>query len=107
YENKKVGNDFDNLLDVGHCDLALINGNHYLGRKQILFLDPAKADSIRRNIDKITDPVALVEFENEAPVFAEVVEKFGDRLNQLPRFSYDEPARLAEWLNEEVRRSIP
>ncbi len=36
-------------------DLLLINGNHYRGTKQIVFINEKKKDSLKRKIDRLTD----------------------------------------------------
>ena len=48
----------DRLLGAAY-DLVLTNGNHFRAAKQIVFVDPAKAGSLERRREQLTD-VALV-----------------------------------------------
>src|SRR5690606_14953879 len=89
-------NEFDEKFELLQTHLAIINGNHYTADSQILFLDPVKSDSIRRNIEKISKPVALVEVDGNSKVFPEVLEKFGHDVESLPRFTVEEPEKLAQ-----------
>lgn len=45
-------------------DLILVNGNHFKAKKQIVFLDPAKRDSVLRRLDQLTDLIAVVCLES-------------------------------------------
>jgi molybdopterin-guanine dinucleotide biosynthesis protein A len=53
-------NDYDERLQRSHYDLALINGNHYPAERQIVFVDPAKADTLERRREQLTDVMAVV-----------------------------------------------
>ena len=53
-------NDFDDLLLGNQYDLALVNGNHYPATCQIVFVDEAKAGTLVRRTDQLTDVAAIV-----------------------------------------------
>ncbi len=53
-------NDFDDRLLGSQYDLALVNGNHYLAARQLVFVDEAKAGTLVRRTDQLTDVVAIV-----------------------------------------------
>lgn len=53
-------NDYDERLQRSGYDLALINGNHYPAERQIVFIDPAKAATLERRRDQLTDVLAIV-----------------------------------------------
>ena len=53
-------NDFDDRLLGSQYDLALVNGNHYPATRQIVFVDEAKAGTLVRRTDQLTDVAAIV-----------------------------------------------
>jgi molybdopterin-guanine dinucleotide biosynthesis protein A len=53
-------NDFDERLQRTQYDLALVNGNHYPAARQVVFVDPAKAGTLERRREQLTDVLAVV-----------------------------------------------
>jgi molybdopterin-guanine dinucleotide biosynthesis protein A len=53
-------NEYDDRLQARVYDLALVNGNHYPAERQIVFLDPAKAGTLERRREQLTDIAAIV-----------------------------------------------
>ncbi len=72
-------NAYDDRLLGNQYDLVLVNGNHYPANRQIVFLDPAKAGTLERRKDQLTNVVAVVtDAIDEAPAWLR------DRLPELP-----------------------
>jgi molybdenum cofactor guanylyltransferase len=46
---------WEKRFEVGGADLVLINGNHFAGERQIVFLDKRKFDSLARHTDRLTN----------------------------------------------------
>ena len=58
-------NAFDDKFNVPLSQAAIINGNHYPGSNQIVFINPKKKDSLYRRVDQLTAiDVVLVEVES-------------------------------------------
>ena len=53
-------NDYDERLQRGHFDCALVNGNHYPAARQIVFLDEKKAATLERRREQLTDVLAII-----------------------------------------------
>lgn len=53
-------NEYDERLQRGHFDVALINGNHYPAARQIVFVDEKKAATLERRRGQLTDVLAIV-----------------------------------------------
>ena len=60
-------NGFDDRLLGGQFDLALVNGNHYPAVRQIVFVDAAKAGTLERRREQLTDVAAVVLVDGEVP----------------------------------------
>jgi len=50
-------------------DLLFVNGNHYQGHRQIVFINSKKKDSLQRKIDRLTDVAMIVFSEGEKDIF--------------------------------------
>lgn len=66
YDYLATPNEFDQRQRFQVCDAVLVNGNHFPARRQIVLLDPHKAESLSRKLDRLTD-VALVLTTDEQP----------------------------------------
>lgn len=53
-----------NRKHFASLDLLLINGNHFIGDKQIVFINEKKKESLSRKLDRLTD-VRIVIVEND------------------------------------------
>ncbi|NJC26326.1 NTP transferase domain-containing protein [Neolewinella antarctica] len=60
FETSDRWNDFDDKLLGSQYDLALINGNHYPGAAQIVFIDGKKASTLKRRKDQLTNVFTIV-----------------------------------------------
>lgn len=61
-------NEYDDRLSARIYDLALVNGNHYPAERQIVFLDPAKAGTLERRREQLTEVVAIVHCSPEVEI---------------------------------------
>jgi molybdopterin-guanine dinucleotide biosynthesis protein A len=72
-----------NRKHFASLDLLLINGNHFVGDKQIVFINDKKKESLSRKLDRLTD-IRIVIVENDEqdihdfvkPLISEHVEVF-------------------------------
>ncbi len=51
---------YDERLQRGNFDCALVNGNHYPANRQIVFLDEQKASTLERRREQLTDVLAII-----------------------------------------------
>ena len=56
-------NEYDDRLLAGTYDLAFVNGNHYPGARQIVFVDEKKAGTLERRREQLTDIFAVVNLD--------------------------------------------
>ena len=83
--------DFENKTDkfernrrFAEADFVFINGNHFIGQKQVVIIHPKKAASLKKKADKLTDVelILLADWTSEIPPWLE--EKLGAKLAQIP-----------------------
>ena len=62
-------------------DLLLINGNHFRGAKQIVFINEKKKESLKRKIDRLTD-IRIIILENMTDIIYDFINELVD-VNQV------------------------
>lgn len=72
------------------ADLVLVNGNHFKAARQIVFVDPAKEDSLRRKLDRLTQIDALVLAPGQTTMFTFLEEHLQGK--KVPIFRMEEAA---------------
>lgn len=87
-------------------DLVLVNGNHFTAEKQILIIDPQKAESLQRKMDRLSD-VRLILFAEGVDAIHPFLLKQMPQLAQLPSFSILDTAAIAHFLEAELKRELP
>lgn len=85
-------------------DLSLINGNHFEAERQIICLHPKKYDSLKRKKDKLTRPVAMVDFTGQGEIPPELRD-FLSEFKDLPIFGVDEMEALSSFVLRECTPS--
>lgn len=53
-------NEYDERIQRGAFDLALVNGNHYPAGQQIVFVDQKKSGTLERRREQLTDILAVI-----------------------------------------------
>ncbi|MCA0932831.1 NTP transferase domain-containing protein [Lutimonas saemankumensis] len=105
----KVGIDFiknpytDKLLFSGY-DLVFINGNHFLGNKQILILDPDKEASILKRLDQINEIAFLINLNHNSRIFDFLKEKHPD-IENLKTYSIHDLDNISTHVEELIHNS--
>lgn len=87
-------------------DLILVNGNHFTAEKQILVIDPKKAESLQKKMDRLTD-VRLVLFTEGVETLHPFLAEHLPQLASLPAFSLKDTASVAAFLERELQQDIP
>lgn len=88
------------------CDAVFINGNHHLGKQQILIVDPKKYDSLQRKIDRLSN-VSLILWHNRAEkVMPDFLQEHLPDWQNLPQFDLTDVAPIALWLRQQLTSTI-
>jgi molybdopterin-guanine dinucleotide biosynthesis protein A len=84
------------------ASFGLLNGNHFTGAQQIVFLDPAKKASLERKKDQLTQMVAFVTTPDQKSLWPFVEALPGAA--GLPVFSHEDIQGVAAWLLQEMEQ---
>ncbi len=88
---------FDRRRLFNSEDLVLINGNHFLGKSQIVVIDPAK--NLEKKLDRLTDVKLILLKDSSATLPGFLKEKLPDWQDR-PVFNLSETDKIAGWINE-------
>tara|TARA_B100000787_G_scaffold152225_1_gene125749 strand:+ start:39765 stop:40871 length:1107 start_codon:yes stop_codon:yes gene_type:complete len=99
-------NEYVQRIQFSQFDYLFINGNHYAGEKQIIFLDTEKEASINKRIDQISNIQFFVKLTQESKPFQSLKDKF---LNwkEIPTYGIDEREEILEHIARMVSEAIP
>lgn len=105
YDFAEELNSFHRRPLFNSLDGVLINGNHFLAKRQIVILDPKKKDSLHRKLDRLTD-VALVLTTPEQPKpYGFLVEHLGEhRPVMMPLGDIN---GIIQWLRAQLTAARP
>lgn len=99
-------NKFEQRLQFAQYDFVFINGNHYAGSKQIIFLDPKKEASINKRIDQISDVQFFVKMTNVIEPFQSLKDKFSN-WNEIPQYEMIDVKKITNHIANIVKETIP
>ena len=99
-------NKFEQRLQFAQYDFVFINGNHYAGSKQIIFLDPKKEASINKRIDQISDVQFFVKMTSEVAPFQLLKDKFSN-WNEIPQYEMIDVKKITNHIANIVKETIP
>ncbi len=87
-------------------DLVLVNGNHFKAKKQIVVIDPSKADSLKRKLDRLTDVQLFLFAEGVSEIF-DFLKKHIPNYREIPAFQFSEFQKMSFFLKNQIGESIP
>mgnify|MGYP000017609068 CR=1 FL=1 len=99
-------NKFQQRLDFSQFDLVFVNGNHYAGSKQIVFLDPEKEASINKRIDQISDVQFFIKLSEEVEPFQSLKDKFPN-WKAIPQYKISKIEKITNHISELLINATP
>ncbi len=99
-------NKYNNPLRFSSYDLVCINGNHFQGQKQVVFLDPEKEASIEKRMHQITDIAFFIKTDEESTIFDCLLQKFSNA-NELPCYELSQIEKIQAHLLKIIKNSTP
>lgn len=70
-------NEYDDRLQSWHTDAVVVNGNHYLAQRQIVFIDQKKEASLLRRVEQLTQIDAVIRLD-DTPIYDFINDKIDD-----------------------------
>ena len=87
-------------------DLVLVNGNHFVAKKQIVVIDPKKEKSLAKKLDRLTD-VGLILTVERAAVIPTFLKEHLPNIAEIPTYPLSKTHRIIAFLEQQLRTAIP
>ena len=88
------------------ADLILANGNHHQATAQVVVIDPAKENSLRKRVAQLTD-VQLILLSDETTQVFDFVENALPNPAAVPRLRLDDTEGIIRFFEEKMRIGTP
>ncbi len=97
-------NEYDDRMFNWNVDAVLVNGNHYPARRQIVFINPKKKDSLFRRIDQLTQVDIIILQEKDQVPYDFLMSKI-DAKTKI--YTLDQQKEIAEFIEDNIKNSLP
>ncbi len=104
YDFADKADKFERNRRFSAADLVLINGNHFAGKKQIVFIHPKKAASLERKREKLTETELIVFTEAETEIPTWLSADLGDR--KVPTLHFDEVEKINAFFAKKLKNTV-
>lgn len=88
------------------ADLILVNGNHHEATQQVVIIDPAKENSLRKRLSQLTN-VRLILLAEGMPEAFDFVENGLPDAMAIPRLRLEDTAGIIDFFAQEMLRQVP
>lgn len=97
---------YQNRAIFNLCDLVLVNGNHHTAAAQVVIIDTAKADSLRRRLDQLTNVRLILLAHEDVPIF-DFLEESLPEIGRIPRLMLEDVAGITHFFEQALQHNNP
>jgi molybdenum cofactor guanylyltransferase len=87
---------------LNNADLALVNGNHFEAKRQIVVLDPKKMESLSRKLDRLTAVDLFLTVNNDPFEMPDFLKKHLPNWASIAVLNIDETEKIADFLKAKI-----
>lgn len=87
-------------------DILLVNGNHFVGQRQIVVIDKRKRDSLARKLDRLTD-VQLILLNDETETIPDYLSEHLPNINNIPTFKATDYQKISDFIYQKTLAKKP
>ncbi len=84
-------------------DVALVNGNHFSAKRQIIVLDPKKMESLSRKLDRLTAVDLFLTVNNDETEIPHFLKKHLPNWVGIPIFNINETEKIANFIVSKIQ----
>ena len=106
FDTKAALNPFQYRTYFNEQDIVLVNGNHFLAKKQIVVIDPKKEKSLQKKLDRLTDVrlILLTETANEIPSY---LKEHLENIATIPTYPVADFSKIVRTIEQDIKDTIP
>ena len=102
---KNKPNPFQNRAFFNENNLIFINGNHFAGQKQVVFMDPKKEASLQKRLAQLTDVAAFMFPDGQTAPF-EWLKTALPNWAEIPVFHHENRSGLVDFFEKMAQISV-
>ena len=99
-------NEYVQRIQFSQFDYLFINGNHYAGEKQIIFLDPEKEASINKRINQISEVQFFVKLTQDIEPFQSLKDAFPN-WREIPCYQINDVEKITNHISKLISETVP
>jgi len=99
-------NSYNEKIRFNSYDLVFVNGNHFEGKKQIVFLDKEKENSIIKRLDEINDVLFSISNSEGIELFDCLKTKFPN-YSEIPVFKLEDLQSISDEIEKKASKTKP
>lgn len=103
FDQKTKPSTFDFKSTLNDIDLAIVNGNHFEGKRQILVIDSRK--SLEKKLYKLTH-VVLILFKNSEEAAPKYIKQYVEDFDDIPQLKLDDTDAIADFIINWMTKAI-
>ncbi|MFK7936688.1 MAG: NTP transferase domain-containing protein [Saprospiraceae bacterium] len=88
------------------ADVALVNGNHFRGKRQIVVVDPRKEKSLAKKLDRLTD-VAMILMQTDATDLPDYLKSHLPNYAEIPTFAFAKTEKVVDLIQKDLLKKRP
>lgn len=85
------------------ADIALVNGNHFEAKRQIVILDPKKMESLSKKLNRLTAVDLFLRLDTEGGDIPEFLKNHISNWTNIPVFALSETEKIADFLISKIQ----
>ncbi|MFT5157810.1 MAG: molybdopterin-guanine dinucleotide biosynthesis protein A [Bacteroidia bacterium] len=97
---------FDRRRDAENLDLLWINGNHFIGQNQLVFLDNRKTASLTKRRDQITNIKAFIDVDGSGNI-PDFIKEDHPNFKALPLFQISQEDEICSFVMDLIKAQKP
>lgn len=86
-------------------DAVIVNGNHFLAKKQLVVIDSRKEKSLRKKLDRLTNIQAFLLHEN-SPEIPEYLKESFPKWSKIPVYSFTDIDAITQLIQQDLQKNI-
>jgi molybdenum cofactor guanylyltransferase len=106
FNYKGLLNNFEYRQIFNEVDVALINGNHFEAKSQVVVIDSIKKTSLQKRLSQLTNVQLILLADNEDEVFDFVKEVVAD-WQGLPIYKFHETDKIGDFFQAQMNEAKP
>lgn len=106
FDKKSTLNKFQFRQHFNSQDGVLINGNHFLGKQQIVVIDERKRQSLEKKLDRLTNVCLFILTKNQTDIYP-FLKNHISNWQEIPTVQMDDISTITKFIQQDLESKKP